>query len=124
MQLCNICFYVNNVFVHITDKRTPSRPLGEVKLRRAKLVVRWMTTCEASVMKAIFLFSYYYIIILLYYYYFSIITIINNIYKFYILIQPIRLYFYKLGSIGRSQECDLKYMLMNFTVYFNFIFQV
>ena len=62
MQLCNICFYVNNVFVHITDKRTPSRPLGEVKLRRAKLVVRSVTTCEASVMKATFLFSYYYII--------------------------------------------------------------
>ena len=63
MQLCNICFYVNNVFVHITDKRTPSRPLGEVKLRRAKLVVvRWVTTCEASVMKATYLFSYYYII--------------------------------------------------------------
>ena len=71
MQLCNICFNVNNVFVHITDKRTPSRPLGEVKLRRAKLVVRWMTTCEASVMKATFLFSYDYIITII-----TIITII------------------------------------------------
>ena len=116
MQLCNICFYVNNVFVHITDKRTPSRPLGEVKLRRAKLVVRSVTTCEASVMKATFLFSYYYS-----YYYYSIIN--NNIYKFYILIQPTRLYFYKLGSIGESQECVFKYMLMNFTVYFQFQFQ-
>ena len=62
MQLCNICFYVNNVFVHITDKRTPSRPFDEVKLRRTKLEVRSVTTCEASVMKATFLFSYYYII--------------------------------------------------------------
>lgn len=40
------------VFGHITDKRTPSRPLGEVKLRRARLVVRWVTTREARVLKA------------------------------------------------------------------------
>ena len=44
-----------NVFVHITDKRTPSRPLGEVKLRRARLVVRWVTTCEARVLFAFYL---------------------------------------------------------------------
>ena len=42
-----------DVFGHITDKRTPSRPLGEVKLSRAWLVVRWVTTCEAQVLKAI-----------------------------------------------------------------------
>ena len=70
MWLYKISFSVNNVFVLITDKRTPSRPLRKVKLRRAKLVVRWLTTCEASVMKATLLFSYYYnfTIILLFYY--------------------------------------------------------
>ncbi len=41
------------VFGHITDKRTPSRPLGEVKLGRARSVVRWVTTCEALVLKAL-----------------------------------------------------------------------
>ena len=46
-----------DVFVHITDKRTPSRPLGEVKLRRARPVVRWVTTCEARVLKALFFIS-------------------------------------------------------------------
>ena len=45
-----------DVFGHITDKRTPSRPLGEVKLRRAGPVVRWVTTREAPVLKAHFLF--------------------------------------------------------------------
>ena len=70
MQLCNICFYVNNVFVCITDKRTPSRPLEKVKLRLAKLVVRWMTTCKALVMKAIFLYYYIIILLLLFYYYY------------------------------------------------------
>ena len=43
---------LTNVFGHITDKRTPSRPLGEVKLRRAGPVVRWVTTREAPVLKA------------------------------------------------------------------------
>ena len=43
---------LNDVFGHITDKRTPSRPLGEVKLRRAGPVVRWVTTREAPVLKA------------------------------------------------------------------------
>ena len=42
-----------DVFGHITDKRTPSRPLGEVKLRRAGPVVRWVTTREAPVLKAL-----------------------------------------------------------------------
>ena len=51
---------LTNVFGHITDKRTPSRPLGEVKLRRAGPVVRWVTTREAPVLKAqFFLFSHY-----------------------------------------------------------------
>ena len=48
-----------DVFGHITDKRTPSRPLGEVKLRRAGPVVRWVTTREAPVLKAhLFCFCY------------------------------------------------------------------
>ena len=45
-----------DVFGHITDKCTPSRPLGGVKLSRAWLVVRWVTTCEAQVLKAIIWF--------------------------------------------------------------------
>ena len=55
---------MTNVFGHITDKRTPSRPLGEVKLRRAGPVVRWVTTREAPVLKAqFFLFMLIFIII-------------------------------------------------------------
>ena len=47
------------VFGQINDESTPSRPLGEVKLVRARLVVRWVTTCEARVLKtfSFFLFS-------------------------------------------------------------------
>ena len=47
-----------DVFGHITDKCTPSRPLGEVKLSRAWLVVRWVTTCEAQVLKAVDNFAF------------------------------------------------------------------
>jgi hypothetical protein len=52
----NMCALID-VFGHITDKRTPSRPLGEVKLRRAGPVVRWVTTREAPVLKAL-IFSF------------------------------------------------------------------
>ena len=51
-QLVSCMKVRHNVFGHINDKSTPSRPLGEVKLVRARLVVRWVTTCEARVLKA------------------------------------------------------------------------
>ena len=59
VSICNRAIYSfhishSNVFVHIMDKRTPSRPLGEVKLRRPGPVVRWVTTREAPVLKANF----------------------------------------------------------------------
>ena len=56
-----------NVFGHINDKSTPSRPLGEVKLVRARLVVRWVTTCEARVLKAhlVFYFDSFFLFIYL-----------------------------------------------------------
>ena len=61
---------VTNVFGHITDKRTPSRPLGEVKLRRAGPVVRWVTTREAPVLKAqFFLICMQSILLCQYYFY-------------------------------------------------------
>ena len=59
----NMCALID-VFGHITDKRTPSRPLGEVKLRRAGPVVRWVTTREAPVLKALIFcrLTYYYVL--------------------------------------------------------------
>ena len=52
MKMILLMKLVTDVFGHINDKSTPSRPLGEVKLVRARLVVRWVTTCEARVLKA------------------------------------------------------------------------
>ncbi len=40
------------VFGQISDKSTPSRPLGEVKLARAGSVIWAVRTCEAPVLKA------------------------------------------------------------------------
>ena len=39
MTLYCIHFPRTNVFVHINDKHTPSRPLGEVKFVRVELVL-------------------------------------------------------------------------------------
>ena len=39
MDLYTIIFPITNVFVHINDKHTPSRPLGEVKFVRVELVL-------------------------------------------------------------------------------------
>jgi hypothetical protein len=55
--------YISCDFSHVFHERsyhdhcTPSRLFGEVKLRRAQLVVRLVTTCEVWVMLVYILFA-------------------------------------------------------------------
>ena len=37
---------------------TRSRPIAEVKLLRARLVIRWVTTCEARVLFVLIFFNF------------------------------------------------------------------